>query len=132
MIGVTAGEMEQLRFDAESSMPDLCIIGVPVGGSKYGSSPQLPVWNWELPATACGVDITATREVAEGRDVALTDVTIRLPLAQEVGASSRIQVTHRRGTALDDPEYYAVIGEPLRGASAWVCRCQHLAGNAAL
>lgn len=114
-------ELSRMQATQEAAMMDSCVLVTKHRESTdgYGN----PVYG-ELDGAeiACGFDPTASREVPDGSEVAITDAQLRLPLAQEVNvqAISRVTITRRFGVVLASPLLFDVIGLPERGPSGLV------------
>ncbi len=114
----TTAELSRLQSTQVSAMQDTCILQTYTAASAssaygygYGGgySDTVPV--------ACGLDMSPSREVMEGAQIALPDARLRLPLGTSIINVDRVRVTHRYGVALSTPLVYDVIGLPERGPS---------------
>lgn len=116
-----ANLLTRLQATQESTMQDTCVIlkWRELDTTQYGRKRH----QYEAYTTsACGFDPTATREVMDGTQVAVTDGTLRLPIAlhKEIDQLDRVRITHRFGVALNDPPTYELIGLPQRGPSGLI------------
>jgi hypothetical protein len=114
-------DLARMQATQEAAMQDTCQLlrREEVGTDDYGYKHQEFA---VVMATLCGFHPTATKEVMDGAEVALTDAQVRLPLSlhAEVGNLDRIKITHRFGVELTDQPVYEVIGEAKRGPSGLV------------
>lgn len=124
---ITAAEYISMRADMATSLLDTCILGVP--GAQTGPEPTV-TYAYTGSAIACGFNADPSREGnGDAPQVTQAEAVLRLPLTAAVTQDSRIALTHRNGAALSGTEYYAVIGAPRRGPTAYVCEIRRLTGG---
>ena len=119
MRALQADELERLEGAQVEGMMDACTILALREGDvdEYGQPKRMwtEVELWvDCP---CGLNVGARVEVMDGAQMAITDAVLRLPVGAPVDNLSRIEVTRRFGTVLDEPLTFGVIGMPRRGAS---------------
>jgi hypothetical protein len=115
----SADELARMQAAQEAAMMDTCDILERERVGQYESG--IARTGYVLAATTpCGFDPTASEEVMDGAQVAVTDARLRLPIGAEVGPLSRVRITHRFGVELDDRPTYEAIGRPERGPSGLV------------
>ena len=108
MNDISTSEIARMRWHAEQGMFSNCKIGTPV---VTPPNPTPSAWTWG-EAISCGVAVANGSEATDGSGAGIVDVIIRLPISTEITTENRIQVTHKFRVPLDEPEIYAVVGEP--------------------
>ena len=121
MRAFSSDELARMQATQESAMQDECQIlsYAEAGKDKYGYP------NAEWPAglvSQCGFDPTASKEVMDKTEVAITDARLRLPLSLygSIDNRDRVRITERFGKVLAEQTVYEIIGEPERGPSGLV------------
>lgn len=123
---LTTADLTEMRADVADSLLDECVIGT--AGTQSGVEPTNGTYSYSGSAVACGFSVAPSGEGSgDAPQVSLTDAKLRLPLTATVGNDSRIKLTSRHGTAVT--EYYAVMGEPKRGHTLFVCELRRLTGG---
>ena len=116
-----ADDLAFMRDVQEYVMQDTCVIWkyTELDPDIYGNVQHQYE---EGDSSDCGFDPTASKEVMEGTQVAVTDAVVRLPISLHgsIDQHDRVQITHRFGVALDTPVAYELIGLPERGPSGLV------------
>lgn len=126
---LTSADFTTMRADVADSLLDTCVIGVM--GSASGVEPTA-AYTYTANPVACGFAPMPSGEAGgDAPQVTMTDAVLRLALTETVTGDSRIKLTKRFGTTLTTPEYYAVIGEPKRGHTLFVCKLRRLTGGSA-
>lgn len=116
-----ADDLTFMQATQEAAMQDTCVLlrYTELDPDVYGNVRHQYE---EGDSSDCGFDPTASNEVMEGTQVAVTDAVVRLPIALhgQIDQFDRVKITHRFGVALDSPPTYELIGLPERGPSGLV------------
>lgn len=116
MLPFSMDELARMQAAQADGMQDRCTISHYSAGAVDAYGKPAPAWTADSAATACGLNSSAHREVMDGAQVVVTDAVLRLPIDTVIGARDRITVTQRFGAAIT-PQYFEVLGEPMRGPS---------------
>lgn len=116
-------DLARMRAAQAETYFDTCRICSYSEGAANGWGHRTSAWPLS-DAIACGFDPGGAREVLGEAQIAMRPATLRLPLDTDVQAHDRIQITHRHGSALSEPVYYAIIGTPERGPSGLVLKLE--------
>jgi len=119
--------IHSMRAAAEASLYDVCLLGIAPqeGGLEPG---HLPV-AWGTTPVKCGVTISTPREAKDGSQVDLGTILIRFAYTQDLTGVTHIRLTTRMGTALPEPEDYALEGTPGYGSTVRFAQAQRVTGG---
>ncbi len=113
-----------------TQLTDTLLIGTKVDGSagQWGSEPDDLVYDYDSTVSIPCYVYTGTSDEAEG-EASLADAKIRVPFDVNITNLNRVKVTHRHHGELSEPEYYAIIGDPVIEKSAVLLRVKKIMGE---
>jgi len=127
---LSATELARMRTAQADCMQDACQLGTQTAiSTRTGPEPMSATWTWAT-AIACGVEQNPSGESGDGSESPIAQAAVRVPTSTTIANVQRVKVTKRYGETLTTPIIYGVVGEPERGPSAIVIRCDELTGNA--
>lgn len=100
----------------------------PANVATLGGEP-IPTYPTLGDEVRCRIDYTAPDETRDGAHQTVGDVTLYFPLSLTVTPTDRVKITVIFGHPVDPPEWYAVLGEPVREASCQWVRGARLQGG---
>jgi head-tail adaptor len=117
---LSAADLERLRADYEATFQDACEIGTESEGE--GATGQVKLtWSYG-PEIPCGFDPTGgAKRVESGATPSESLARVRLAHDVAVTSRSRIRVTRRYGSILNEPLVFDLAGPPQIGPAGVVC-----------
>ena len=119
--------IQSMRAAAEATLFDECYLGVApqVGGLEPGHLPVV----WGTTAVKCGVTTSTPREAKDGSQVDTGTILIRFAYSQDLTGVTHVRLITRTGTALVEPEDYALEGTPGYGSTVQFAQAQRVTGG---
>lgn len=97
--------------DDPEGMPDRCIIGVWVKGTRDDMGQTRDDWTYgdEIPCRFHLIASSSQEEIADNADVATGDATVHVPLGITVNKRDRIRLTKKWNLPVT-PQDYEIVG----------------------
>ncbi|MCL4735382.1 MAG: hypothetical protein KJ050_10650 [Candidatus Omnitrophica bacterium] len=122
-----ADSVESMRTAAAATMLDECLLGK--AASSGGLEPGHLSISWEPAISKCGVSVSAPREAGGGSQTDIGLVLVRFPYSLDLTDVTHIRLITRTGTALAEPEEYALEGTPGFGTTIRFAQAQRVTGG---